>query len=102
MVTVTASSGAGVTCGGGKVAVVIAPVTLSGLVWPSPVRYTCTMPPLAAGLPGPFRLLSWFRIAPGPLPDAFCVNKLGAVIVGLSWNVLEVCPAYPIHSEGLT
>ena len=34
MVTPTASTGAGVTCGGGKVAVVIVPVTPPGLVWP--------------------------------------------------------------------
>src|SRR5271157_122258 len=76
--TPTASAGAGVTCGGGKVAVVIAPVTLGGLVWPSPVMNTCTMLPLAARLPGPFRPLSWFRMAPGPLPAAFCAKIPGA------------------------
>ena len=79
MVTPTASSGAGVTCGGGRFAAVIAPVTLDGLVCPSPVMNTCTMLPLAARFPGPFTLLSWFRMAPGPLPEAFCVNSPGAV-----------------------
>ena len=60
------------------------PVTPCGLVWPSPVRNTITMLPLAAALPGPFRLKSWFRIAPGPLPDAFCVNSPGAVVAEIN------------------
>src|SRR5271157_1082503 len=101
MVTPTASSGVGVTCGAGKVALVIAPVTLGGLVRPSPVRYTCTMLPLAARFPGPFTLLSWFRMAPGPLPEAFCVNSPGTVVVELNWNTLELCPRYLIHADGL-
>src|ERR1017187_2590055 len=101
MVTVTASSGAGVTCGGGKVAVVIAPVTLVGLVWPSPVRYTCTMLPLAAGFFGPFTLLSWFRMAPGPLPEAFWLNRPGAAAATVNGYALEVWFEYLIHTEGL-
>jgi len=48
IVTPTGNCGAGVTCGGGKVAAVIVPVTLGGLVWPSPsgtpVR-CCPWPP---------------------------------------------------------
>src|SRR5664279_3156205 len=97
----TGSSGAGVTCGGRKVAVVIAPVMLGGLVWPSPVRNICTMLPLVAGLPGPFGLLSWFKIAPGPLPDAFSVNRPGAAAATLNGYALELSPAYSIHTEGL-
>jgi hypothetical protein len=42
---------------------------------------TCTMLPLAARFPGPFTLLSWFRMDPGPLPDALCVNSPGTVVV---------------------
>jgi hypothetical protein len=48
------------------------------------------MLPLAAGLPGPFTLLSWFRMAPGPLPDAFCVNSPGTVVAEVNWYALEV------------
>ena len=51
------------------------------------------MLPLAAGWPGPFRLLSWFRMAPGPLPDAFCANRPGAVAAKVNGYALEVCPA---------
>ena len=99
--TPTASSGAGVTCGGGKVAVVILPVTLAGLVAPSPVMNTCTMLPLAAALPGPFTLLSWFRIAPGPLPCEFCANSPGTVVADVNRYPLEVCPTYLINTVGL-
>src|ERR1035441_204331 len=98
MNSLTGSTGAGVTCGGGKVAVVIAPVTLGGLVRPSPVMNTCTMLPLAAGWPGPLRVLSWFRMAPGPLPDAFCANRPGAAAARLNWYATEVRPAYSIHT----
>ena len=79
----------------------IAPVTPGGLVWPSPVRYTCTTLPLAAGLPGPFTLLSWFRMAPGPLPEAFCVNRPGAVATVVNGYALEVWSEYLIHTDGL-
>ena len=37
------------------------------------------MLPFAAPFPGPFGVLSWFRIAPCAPPDAFCVNSPGAV-----------------------
>jgi hypothetical protein len=60
------------------------------------------MLPLAAGLPGPFRLLSWFRMAPSPLPDAFCLNSPGAVVALVDWYTLEVCPRCLIHTDGLT
>src|ERR1035437_709569 len=94
-------SGAGVTCGGGKVAVVMAPVIPGGLVCPSPVMNTCTMLPLAAPWPGPLRLLSWFSMAPGPLPDAFCANRPGAVVAKVTWSALEVPPAYSMRTDGL-
>ena len=80
---------------------VIAPVTPGGAVCPSPVRNICTMLPLAAGLPGRFRLLSWFRMAPGPLPDESAVNRPGAVAATLNWKALELSPWYSIHTEGL-
>src|SRR5271157_5684699 len=101
MNTLTGCSGAGVTCGGGKVAVVILPVTPCGLVWPSPVMYTCTMLPFAAAWPGPFRLLSWFKMAPGPMPDESCVNIPGAAVTEFNWYALETCPTYSIHTDGL-
>src|SRR5271157_689211 len=101
MVTATGCTGAGVTCGGGRVTVVIAPVTPCGVVWPSPVRNTCTMLPLAAALAGAFTLLSWLRIAPGPLPCEFCVNRPGAAPAEVNWYALEVWPAKLIHTKGL-
>jgi hypothetical protein len=61
---------------------------------------TCTMLPLAAGWPGPFGLLSWFRMAPVPLPDEFRVNRPGAVAANVNWYAVEVCPRYWIHTEG--
>ncbi len=59
------------------------------------------MLPFAAGWSGPFRLLSWFRMAPGPLPDAFCANSAGAEAPKLNGYATEARPAYSIHTEGL-
>src|SRR5271157_3362178 len=55
IVTSIGSSGPGVTCGGGKVAVVIEPSTPKGLVWPTPVAYSSKPPPRLAGVAVEFR-----------------------------------------------
>src|ERR1039458_5738409 len=56
-----------------------APSAPPGLVTPPPVANTCTTLPTAAGLDAELRLLSWFRIAPGPEPVEFCAKIAGAV-----------------------
>jgi hypothetical protein len=38
------------------------------------------------------KVLSWFRIAPGPLPDAFCENSPGAGAAKLNWQASTGCP----------
>src|SRR5579871_3956593 len=58
----------------------IVPVTPSGLVCPSPVRYRTAYPPFVVGLFGPLRLKSALN-APGPLPCWFCVKMPGTVVV---------------------
>src|ERR1035438_1500352 len=55
-----------------------APSAPPGLVTPPPVANTCTTLPTAAGLDAELRLLSWFRIAPGPEPVPRPLRDLAA------------------------
>jgi len=59
------------------------------------------MLPLARRMPGPFRLLSWFRMAPSPLPDEFLCEQArgrGRQTQPVTRGSLA---AYSIHTEGL-
>src|SRR5262249_41619182 len=85
------SSGAGVS-GWVEATVVTLPLTPAGLVWPSPVRYTTTVSPFAAGLLGELTLLLLFRMAPGPVPDELSVNNPGWVVATLTWMAFDVWP----------
>src|SRR3954454_21992001 len=78
MKTSSGKTGFGVNGGVGET-VVNFPVTPAGDVCPSPVKKSETTLPGAAGLFGPLPLESWFRIAPGPVPEASAVNNAGFV-----------------------
>src|SRR5260370_1661017 len=92
MVMEMGSSGAGVNGWGGAATVVTFPVTPAGDVSTSPVRYTSTTPPRAAGLDGELVLPSELAMAPGPVPEELAVNKPGEVVTTFTNTPLELWP----------
>src|SRR5580658_240630 len=101
IITVTGSRGCGVN-GGVRASVVILPVTPAGAVCPSPVRNKATTLPFDAGLIGELALSSWFRIAPGPVPELLSVNSAGTVAAALSGNEFESWPRNVTWTDGST
>src|SRR5579883_212963 len=87
-VTDTGASGLGSTSTAGR------PSTPGGSVTPSPVPQRTTTEPAAAGFDAEFRLPSWLRIAPWPLPLASAVNRPGAVGETVSGKGSERTPWY--------
>src|SRR5215813_785351 len=101
MVMAIGSSGPGVI-GGVEETVVTLPVTPAGDVWPSPVRYSTTTSPRAAGLFGPFTVLFELSAAAGPVPEPLNVKVPGEVVTIFSVTPFEVWPRYLTKTLALT
>src|ERR1035438_9217712 len=76
------------------------PVTPSGESFPSPVMYTWTVDPAAAGRAELLGVLSKFRIAPWPLPLP-AVKIPGAVAADRRLKSLDDWPRYLTWTNGL-
>src|ERR1035437_5103331 len=87
MVTVTVATG----CGSGAAANF--PSTPACEVCPSPVAYTVSTEPAAAGAAVPLGVPSWFSAAACPRPDPSAVNTPGAVAAAATTTGADAAPA---------